>query len=178
MYEKRGWKRSEVRRKSNQKNTHPSCKQLGNKVLCLLLPKIASSSNVATRTEVHTVVPTLWWNQQTRLCCMAMCLMSIRDRKIKSWDQNTLRKIQTWIGTPWLISVSVFDPTKILDLNFRGRFVSVQLGIQHTCTQTFACKLYCFCISFLFHHLLKLLPIFCQWSLMSFRCNRRKRGTL
>lgn len=148
---KKGWKRNKVRRKSNKKNMHPSWKQLGNEFLCLLLPGFASSNDAATRTEFPTVVPTGSWNHQTHLCCMEMCLMSIHARKRKSWDPNTLRKTQTWISTLWLISASVFDPTKILDLNFRGRFFSIQLRLNshiHVCVQTFACKLYCFYISF------------------------------
>lgn len=88
-------------------------------------------------------------------------------RKRKSWDPNTLRKTQTWICTLWLISASVFDPTKILDLNFRGRFFSIQLGWTHT--YMYVCRhLHASCTAFvfsLFHHLLKFLPIFCLWVL-------------
>lgn len=146
---------------------HPSWKQLGNEFLCLLLPGFASSSDAASRTEVPIVVPTQSWNHQTLLCCMEMYLMSIHTRQRKSWDPNTLRKTQTWICMPWLISASVFDPTKILDLNFRGRLFSIQLGW----TRAYMCvcrHLQASCTAFVFlsfHHLLKLLSIFCLWVL-------------
>lgn len=149
---KSGWKRKKVRRKSNKKNTRPSWKQLGNEVLCLLLPRFPSSSNVAPTTKVSMVIPTPWWNQQTLLCCMEMCLISVHARQIKSWYPNTLRKIQTWISTPRLISVAVFDPTKILDLNFRGGFVSIQAGqLGWTCMYMCVCRhLHTSCTPFVF----------------------------
>lgn len=63
---------------------------------------------------------------------------------------HTLRKIQTWIST-WLISVTVLDPTKILDLNFKEGFSASKLGNQAGlwCTRVcaaFALGLCCFCV--------------------------------
>lgn len=49
-----------------------------------------------------------------------------------------------WISLPRLISASVFDPTEILHLNFRGRFVSIQVGqLDCMCLYTCVCRQLC-----------------------------------
>lgn len=144
----RGWKRDKVRRKSNKKNTHPSWKQWGNGVSCSpgLLLAVMEPPAQQSMCGSHSMEKPA---DLSGLCGNAPSIRTCQGNKIVG--SHTLRKIQTWISA-WLISVTVLDPTKILDLNFKGRFFSLQAGqpgwtMVHTCV----CRhLHSSCAAFVF----------------------------